>query len=930
VLLVSRRNWSAGAAAGVSAVLATMADKAPGVVVPAAALIAAGLFAAISIVLTTQPPPVESADLLASAADPAPPPPAPSAPGQPALGAATASRAKGTQQLPERQRCIHGREADLDWLFGAHKAAQKAAETQPAGPALLLMHGKPGVGKSALAQEFAHRLADSYPDGQLYANLGSGGGSRPPGEVLKSFLEALKWPEIPPETAERAKIFRSLTARMRILVVLDAAGSPDQVRQVLPAGRGCTAIITSRPDLGPALETQSLALEVPSLVDSLRILRAYSRIDPVDAPTDAVEIVELCGRLPIALRSAGEQVRGRGTMSGVAAYLRPPHSRLERLAHSDRNVEGRFGAEYDRLLPHEQQAFRFLALVSADSFVPWVLRPLLEVEFVEAENLIVRLSQVQLLDVAGSDLPSGLVRYRFHPLARLFATKKLAESDDAASRQAALARLDAAYLEAAEKVLRQLDGTFRGRQGSQPCAQWFPDGSVWPQRIAQLPNYWIRAEHTNLVRTVHAAHNAAEWGIAWRVGARLGGCLPQNPDVEQSLLAFDRALSAAVNDGTPAGEAEVCLAKGSFLVALDRHGAAGDMLDRADRVVADLLNRNGQHGQHSLRRLAAAIQRTRAEALVQQAAYREAKLAVEEAVRRATDSNDGVEALHARLLAADVDSVLDPERWLTEQPYENGLAKDRDDGSTFRGYLGLSEVARRRSQWNNAHDYLRDAAKRHDGDAWRLATVRLRVAQTAWHQSRASDEPERGQLAETAVMHAAEALRTFQRIGNLVGIVRTRCTLVGGLVAAGRLVAAADHVTVAQQELDQVSKDVGVKHQLLVCRVLRAQGEVQLAREDNPDTARVWLAEAAAGFERVGDWWSEADTKVLLGKALRSVGRHHEALAALWSAAAQFARCNDPTSRRIAYEEMANTVGLMGLDGMRADLRRLCQESAPL
>jgi hypothetical protein len=138
---------------------------------------------------------------------------------------------------------------------------------------------------------------------------------------------------------------------------------------------------------------------VPSLADSLRILRAYSRIDPVDAPTDAGEIVEFCGRLPIALRSAGEHARGRGTMSGAAAYLRPPHSRLERLAHSGRNVEGRFGAEYDRLLPHEQQAFRFLALVSA--------------------------------------------------------------------------------------------------------------------------------EHTNLVRTVHAAHNAAEWGIAWRVGARLGGCLPQ-------------------------------------------------------------------------------------------------------------------------------------------------------------------------------------------------------------------------------------------------------------------------------------------------------------------------------------------------------------------------------------------------------------------
>jgi tetratricopeptide (TPR) repeat protein len=927
VLLVSRRNWSAGAAAGISAALATMAEKAPGVVATAVVLIAAGLFAAISIVLTTQPPPLESADLPAPVAGPAPAPPAgpePSGPGRPV------GPAKGPQQLPERQRSFRGREADLDRLFRAHEAARKAAETQPAGPALLLMHGKPGVGKSALAQEFAHRLADSYPDGQLYANLGSGGGSRPPGEVLKYFLEALAWADIPPETAERAKIFRSLTAKMRILMVLDAARSADQVGQVLPAGRGCTVIVTSRPDLGPALKTHSLALEVPSLVDSLRILRAYSHIDPLDAPTDAVEVVELCGQLPIAIRSAGEQAHGRGTMSGVAAYLRPPRSRLERLTRSGRNVEGRFAAEYDRLLPHEQQAFRFLALISSDSFVPWVLRPLLDVEFVEAENLIVGLSQAQLLDVAGPDPPSGLARYRFHPLARLFAMKKLEESDDAASRQAALARLDAAYLEAAEKVLRQLDDTFSGRQSARPSDQWFPGDSVWPQRIAQLPNYWIRAEHSNLVRTVHAAYAAAEWGIAWRVGARLGGCLPQNPDVEQSLVAFDRALNAAVNDGTPVGETEVCLAKGSFLVALDRHGAAGEMLDRADRVVADLLDRNGQRGQHSLRRLAAAIQRTRAEALVQQAAYREAKLAVEEAARRATDSNDGVDALHARLLAADVDSVLDPERWLAERHYENGLAKDRDDGSTFRGYLGLSEVARRRSQWSNAHDYLRDAARRHDGDAWRLATVQLRMARTAWHQSRASNDPERGQLAEAAVMHAAEALRTFQRIGNPVGIVRARCALVGGLVAAGRLAAAADQAAVARQELDQVSKDAGVKHQLLVCQVLRAHGEVQLAREDNPDTARVWLAEAAAGYERAGDWWSEADTKVLLGKALRAVGRHDEAFAALWFAAAQFARCGDLTSRRIAYAEMANTAGLMGLDGMCADLRRLCQETATL
>jgi hypothetical protein len=339
-------------------------------------------------------------------------------------------------------------------------------------------------------------------------------------------------------------------------------------------------------------------------------------------------------------------------------------------------------------------------------------------------------------------------------------------------------------------------------------------------------------------------------------------------------LAFDRALSAAVNDGKPAGEAEVCLAKGSFLVALDRHGAAGEMLDRADRVVAGLLTGNGPR---SLRRLAAAIQRTRAEALVQQAAYREAKLAVEEGGA----AGGGLPRRRSGIACAPAGRRRGQRagsRELADRTALRGRAgQDRDDGSTFRGYLGLSEVARRRSQWDSARGYLRDAAKRHDGDAWRLATVQFRMAQTAWHQSRASNDPDRGQLAETAVMHAAEALRTFQRIGNPVGIVRARCALVRGLVTAGRPAAAGR--SGGCRPAGAGSGQQGRRRQAPAARLPDPAGAGRGAAGSRrqPDTARVWLAEAAAGFERAGDWWSEADTKVLLGTTLRSVGRHHEA-----------------------------------------------------
>src|SRR5262249_44397347 len=141
-------------------------------------------------------------------------------------------RATVPHQLPERQRLFQGRVADLRRLTDEYERLRAADPSRggtpwSTGPALLLIHGKTGVGKSALAQELAHRLAGAHPDGTLYASLSRAGGSRPPGEVLKSFLGALGWRDIPRETDDRVKIFRSLTAKSRILVVLDAARGAD-------------------------------------------------------------------------------------------------------------------------------------------------------------------------------------------------------------------------------------------------------------------------------------------------------------------------------------------------------------------------------------------------------------------------------------------------------------------------------------------------------------------------------------------------------------------------------------------------------------------------------------------------------------------------------------------------------------------------------
>src|SRR5439155_8740527 len=123
---------------------------------------------------------------------------------------------------PERLSTFRGRAAKLAELRDLHDRERQARSPDdgrpPAmGPVVLLIHGKPGVGKSVLAQELARQLAAKYPDGVLYANFGTAGRPRAPAEILKTFLLALDWPEqeMPGDATDRAVLLRSLTAGRR-------------------------------------------------------------------------------------------------------------------------------------------------------------------------------------------------------------------------------------------------------------------------------------------------------------------------------------------------------------------------------------------------------------------------------------------------------------------------------------------------------------------------------------------------------------------------------------------------------------------------------------------------------------------------------------------------------------------------------------------
>lgn len=794
-------------------------------------------------------------------------------------------RGRGTELAALRAE--HERQRRDRMAGSARMAGQPPGPGSGTGAVLLLIHGKPGVGKSVLAQKLAAELAVDYPDGVVYAHLGTAGAARSPAEILKAFLDELHWPEeeMPRDLTERAEVFRTVTADRRMLFILDAARHHDQVRQVLPTNPRCAVIVTSRRDLGPALNVPSLQLDVPPLDEALEMLGAAAGIDPVTRPECATEIVDMCGRLPMAIRSAGEWVSLDGSdLCHVADLLRERRTRLTWLGRGGRSPWERISTEYRRLLPREQRALSLLTLVSSPTFVPWVLRPLLGVSLAEAENLVAQLCTAQLLDEAGGDEVTRLSRYRFNPLVRLFAAERLAEQPPEVVA-AARTNLYAAYREAVIRVLRVLDPASAEALSPIPL-RWFPDDPDLEARLADAAESWTRAEYGNLRRTVLLAFEAGEWELCWRLAARLGGCVADGEDIEAVRQVFQRAVTAAGNCGEPLGEVDVLIAEGSFLVAVERYGAAFHVLRLAEEKTEKLLDRLdaelAEPVREHVRRLAGVSQR-RGEAYLQMGDYRRADGELKRASVLAQRADDGTAVRLIRLLLAETHHVLSP-----DPSYGEVLDGKLDDATKFRAYLGMAESARRRGDYEGASDELQRALLLSRGDTRRVAAVQYRLARlhldrwrdTSGEEGIPNSAPDGappvdpGQLevarscARQAVGRAAEAALIFRRMGNQVGLIRSHCLLARALVAVGQVLEAEHLCQIADRELAGLSAAGDSAVPPLQARLRLAQGEALLCRGA---VAAGWatLVEAALLFTGCGDWAGRSRVITLLRAAER-------------------------------------------------------------
>jgi tetratricopeptide (TPR) repeat protein len=444
--------------------------------------------------------------------------------------------------LPPLAHAFSGRKKESTVLINKLCGQRQKSDLPPK----LAIAGKPGVGKSTLALNVAYEVTDCFPGAQLFIDLG-GMKANPlsPAAAATRLLTQLGEPaeSIPIEQQSILRLLQSKIIGLKVLIVLDDAGSEEQVKPILDTTAESAVILTSRRPLVGLAEVELMMLECLNERESIELLQSIVGDRIRHEVESAKEIARLCGYLPLALRIIAARLNSRPELGvqTLAAELADEARRLDAFKAGDLEVKSSFNLSYRELTAQQKQVFRRASVIPGISFDARVVAAAAELPAEVAKQALEELVDFQLIDVDSRG------RFKYHDLLRLFAREQLEETEGRTAPVAAVRRsvtsyveqlFDIAYVVDPEEIVvygNQLDSTREASVDAQSMTE-------------QSALEWLITEKDNVISSAYIAQQMeldellVQLGAAIRPFGLSGFPLRELVEIEQAAVDSARRL----------------------------------------------------------------------------------------------------------------------------------------------------------------------------------------------------------------------------------------------------------------------------------------------------------------------------------------------------------------------------------------------------